>query len=402
MTLSFKLANFKISFAMRARVGVGVFLLFFSLITISYAEIITVQPNTIIDKNTNYKHVILDFSQGNFIVKNNATLTIENSQIIGHISPVNPFIINLESGKLFFNHNQVSMNADIPKQENLPALYYFFRIFKGIANINFNNFTLNQLFTVGLLTTLANSEGSIHFTHNQVQQFHGGLLINNIAEIKVIENEFKRVSSSNVFIIGSSGTEITGNRFLFSGNGNVGDAIDLFYVSHGTIKQNYIVSGSCYGIFILDSQHILLTENHISSGITYGLFLANGQESINDFNQKILNQVIDRKQLAGYTHAKTANAAITLSKNYFILNRYGMAGRTINGLTVKDCIFIQRFEDDLSRTFWTNNDNLLLNVTDLVWENNFYKEAFTQYIGGSNSKSYKFIVFPAHGGVVMN
>ena len=68
-------------------------------------------------------------------------------------------------------------------------------------------------------------------------------------------------------------------------------------------------------------------------------------------------------------------------------------------MNVTNNYFSQRFEDAASRKFWTDNTNLLINVTNLTWTHNFYKEAFTQEEGGDNSKSLNFIAFPQTGGI---
>lgn len=80
------------------RFFIGIF--FFILHATCFAERIIIHPKTVIDKNTVYQYATLDMSNGSFIINNNASLQIEESEITGTLSPDNPFLISVANGRL--------------------------------------------------------------------------------------------------------------------------------------------------------------------------------------------------------------------------------------------------------------------------------------------------------------
>jgi hypothetical protein len=83
------------------------------------------------------------------------------------------------------------------------------------------------------------------------------------------------------------------------------------------------------------------------------------------------------------------------------LNRYGLTGGEISQLTVTNNTFIQKFAVSSLRQYWTNNDNLLPQVSNFTWSDNIYKEAFTQEVPGNNTNALQFKSFPKQGGVYL-
>jgi hypothetical protein len=100
-------------------------------------------------------------------------------------------------------------------------------------------------------------------------------------------------------------------------------------------------------------------------------------------------------------HSNQRNTNITVTNNYLSQNRYGFAAQGVDSLFVANNFFIQAFDNSQDRIFWTNNANLIVDVTSLTWTNNFYKEAYSQDVPGDNSKSNALVVFPTTGGVLL-
>jgi hypothetical protein len=105
--------------------------------------------------------------------------------------------------------------------------------------------------------------------------------------------------------------------------------------------------------------------------------------------------------LAKHKMRNSLTSTITVSNNFMSQNRYGLAGMDISGLTVINNTFIQRFSDDASRKFWTDNNILLKNVTGLSWSNNIYKEAYAQIIGANDPNTDMIVPFPVSGGITL-
>lgn len=223
-----------------------------------------------------------------------------------------------------------------------------------------------------MLTTTTLATNNIHITDNFIDNLHGGILLRNTHHALIRNNRFQRTSSSNIFIIEGTDTLIEKNTILFAGNNNVGDSIDVVNSDHINLFQNYIASDSCYSIVISGSKNIIIHQNKILGGITYAIYLT-----------------------------PALNTNVTVTNNYFLQNRYGLAGKSIDGLIVKNNLFVQRFRDNASRQFWTNNDLLFRDTANLTWQNNFYKEAYSQDMNGNNKQASKLVEFPLHGGVVL-
>ena len=95
------------------------------------------------------------------------------------------------------------------------------------------------------------------------------------------------------------------------------------------------------------------------------------------------------------------NQNITIAKNYISQNRYGLTAIDVDTLIVKENIFIQKFPDNSTRKFWTDNQILLTNVSNLIWKDNLYKEAYSQDNEDENTQSSYFVTFPTYHGVVL-
>jgi len=370
------------------------YIISFLIIIFSHACLgknIIVSVNTKIDKNTTYRDCKIDLTNGSFIISKNSTLRISNCEIDGVISPTNTFLF-LSEGKLVLKNNTFIIKTEnlIPKP-NVPALYYAIKIIDGSTEIIDNTVTLNQAYTVGLLRTDVLPTTKIKFNQNVISNLHGGILLRNTQHADVMNNKFLNVSSSNIFIIQSKNVSIKKNSILFSGNNNVGDAVDLIDSSQVNLVENYISGGSCYSVVVIRGHHILIDHNLIQGGITHSLYIT-GSESTLDFysDQYWMQQDLTKSGI---------NTNILITNNYLSQNRFGLAVSNMVGLTVKNNVFIQRFVDNKSRSFWTNNKNLFKNVSNVVWENNLYKEAYSQENNGNNDNSSKFITFPSYGGI---
>jgi parallel beta-helix repeat protein len=192
--------------------------------------------------------------------------------------------------------------------------------------------------------------------------------------------------------VGDNNT-INDNEILLSGRDELGNAIDILGSDHCKITNNNIVTATCRGIFIVSSSNCFVDNNIITGGITWGIRILSSTQPLDGDDYAIY--LCHKRNIAlADTHD------ITISNNIMTQNRYGLSAINVDKLTVDGNYFSQRFEDAAQRLFWTDNAILLDNVTDLVWTNNFYKEAFTQVNGGDNSHT-QIVVFPSTGGVVI-
>jgi parallel beta-helix repeat protein len=204
-------------------------------------------------------------------------------------------------------------------------------------------------------------------------------------------------SYGNIVLIGNNST-ITKNSIYFSGGNRLGDAIDVIDSTNITINNNYLFTPTCRGIYVFNSRGIMVENNRISGGITYALLVITYPETLNlDKNFESPNYL--KEILAHHEMHNLKSANVTIRNNYMSQNRFGIAASDVDSLNVINNIFIQRFDDNDARKFWTNNSILMKNVTGLVWNGNLYKEAYTQEEEGDNSNSSKFVTFPATGGV---
>jgi hypothetical protein len=324
-------------------------------------------------------------NQGAFLITKGASLTLEDCIIDGTISQSNRFLFNVVNGGLVLKKNILHVTADnsITPNSLRPSLYYVITVGKGLINIIENTFTSNKPHTVGFLITSRLPTENILINRNHIYNFHGGILLDHSKNAFIQDNEFNNVSGGNIFIIEGDHILIKKNNIFFPGSNNVGDGIDISDSRSVTIYYNYILSGSCYSLVVLRGEDILIDSNKIIGGITYGIFV----------NSSIIPSQYNSLGIK-------FNKNITIINNYLSQNRYAMSGKNINGLVIKNNILIQRFSDSNSRKFWTNNDILFQNVTNVVWEDNFYKEAFSQDMNGINQESLSRRLLPWHGGIV--
>ncbi len=369
----------------------------FLLAGTSFANTIVVQPNTVVSHSLTYDNVVLDMSNGSFIVQNNATLTIRNSIINGKLSVKNPLLINVDNGTLSFKNNKVNVTAPcIAPHPTTQSLQYVIQLGMAKLDMSNNSFEIDQPFRSGLLITTATLPTSgLKIVNNKIDGFHGALYLVDTDNALVSGNILNKNSYGNIVMIGTN-SQITGNTVKFSGRNRLGDAIDIIDSTNITVSKNILLTPTCHGIYIFSSQNVLANNNRIYGGITYAM-------NILSFPEKPALKDRDYfKSLIGNHHlVNNSSSNIVISNNFMAQNRYGIAANDIATLKINDNIFVQRFEDNDARKFWTNNLVLLQNVTGLAWSNNFYKEAFTQDQNGSNSKSFKFVSFPTTGGVAL-
>jgi hypothetical protein len=372
---------------------VGFLLLLFNCS--AYADVIA--HNTVISSPTTFSNTTLDMSHGNFIVQNGASLTIENCTINGTISSDNPTLISVQLGSVNLKNNTVVISSvGIEPNPKLEASFYAIKVGRASGQISGNSFIVDKQFTVGLFTTSTILPArNFIITGNSFQNFHGVLYLLNSSNTIIDNNVLRLNSSGNIVIVGNK-SKITNNAIYFAGLNQLGDAIDLVGADDVTLAKNNIFTPTSEGISIVLSSNVLLDSNIITGGITYGIYLYSNAD------------LLDPHKFAGLIVAKlnkksilrTNNENITIRNNALGQNRYGIAATDVNNLVVSNNYFTQRFNDAASRQFWTDNTNLLKNVTGLVWENNLYKEAFTQVNGGDNSMT-QIVPFPASGGVVL-
>jgi len=265
---------------------------------------------------------------------------------------------------------------------------------QGTVDILNNTFAVDTPYTVGLFVTESYRTSHFNISDNRIFNFHGGIFLRNSDHALIANNRFSHVSISNIYTIGSYHSLFDRNVILFPGNNNLGDGIDIIDSDNITLSGNYIASGSCYSVMILRGKDIMIAHNRIIGGITYAISIKSSI-GINSHHDKHLVRLLANNK----EKTNVYNQDITVINNYLAQNRYGLSAINVKGLKVQDNVFIQYFDNNISRKFWTNNDILLQEVSDITWNNNLYKEAFTQKSSGNNDQASRFVIFPLHGGV---
>jgi parallel beta-helix repeat protein len=363
----------------------------FGISSFAYSEVIT--GNQIISSPTEYKNTTLDMTNGRFTINPGGTLTLDNCVVNIKISAANPFFATLNKDALNIKKSTFNVTTDgITPNSNNQAIYDLIRVNdNGALSITDSNFAVDSFYTVGFLVTQNLTNSGFVISNNVIKNFHGGIYLSGVTNTTISNNKFDRVSFANVYFSGNL-AEINNNILTFPGNLALGDGIDLVNSNSINVHHNIIASSAGYGIMIMGSQNININNNKITDGFSYGIFIRNPSSFSKD---KYLSQLY-RKPKSQFN-----NDNITISNNYIEQNRYGLSGETINNLIAINNIFIQHFDDNSVRQFWTNNDNLLPFVSNLTWSGNYYKEAFTQEVPGDNTNALQFVTFPAHGGVFL-
>jgi len=367
------------------------------LAKIGFAETIVIYPNTVISYPKTYNNVTLDLTNGSFIIKNGASLTITNSNLIGTISPTNPVLITVDGGgSLVMDNDQVNVTSNnIPAHPKTQSLQYVIQVATaaagGVKLMN-NAFSMAEPFTAGLLITTSSIPTSgIQLTNNNITGFHGVFYLIASDNATVHNNTLIQNSYGNVVVVGNNDL-ITGNTIKFSGNDHLGNSIDVIDSDTVTISNNLLLTPTCHGIYVMNSDNLTIDSNQVFGGITYAM-------NIYSFPETAVGDEYITQLMSNHTFKNSISTNVTITNNFMSQNRYGIAASDVNTLTVQNNYFIQRFTDNASRKFWTNNNILLKNVTNLTWGNNLYKEAFSQDINGDNSKSFQIVTFPQSGGV---
>lgn len=382
----------------KSRAAMLIFLvqiLFFVLSGTCFAADIVISGNKVIDTPALYKNVVLDMTNGRFTVKLGSTLQIENCTVKVNISSTNPYGVLVENGNLVLKNNIVNVSSNtLVATPNVKATHQLFKVQAGTLNMDGNTFTDDKAYTLAFLETSNITTSGFSISNNKMKNFHGGLYLVGSNNANVFNNTFENVSLSNILVTGSA-SKFDQNIFLFPGNLVIGDAFDIVNASSLTISNNVIASSAGFGIYIAGGQNIFIENNQISDGSSFAVFI----DTPSNFalsKHKYLQSLLMRSKLRSIE-----NSNIVLTYNYMALNRYGILADTADHLIVTNNVFIQRFIDSSVRQRWTNNDILLADVTNLIWEDNLYKEAFTQDVPGDNSNTLQFVPFPKHGGVLL-
>ncbi len=366
------------------------------LTRVCYAEdIVVIEPNTIISEPKIYNNVILEMTNGSFIVNNKATLRIQNCTIKGTLSKNNPALITLEDGNLYLENNKGKIKSvGVLDHPTTQSLYHVIQVSRGLVDMENNHFSVNNPFKVGLLITSASIPTTDYkIINNTFEKFHGVLYLLNSNNSLIQNNAFVTDTYGNIVTIGRK-INILNNSIYFSGNNHLGNAIDVIDSDTVTISQNRLITPTCHGIYVLNSQNVVVDSNYVTGGITYAMTVLSNPETLDPM--EYISKII-----GSYKIKNGLSNNITITNNYMAQNRYGIAATEINTLNVQNNTFVQRFTDQASRTFWTDNNILIKDVTGLVWTNNLYKEAYTQDIDGNNTKSNAFVPFPVSGGVTL-
>jgi parallel beta-helix repeat protein len=373
---------------------VSVSALFAINVSLASQPVVVVQPNTVISSATTYDNVMLDMSAGSFIIENNATLTIKNSTIAGTISKNNPLLINVDNGSLNLNHNDVNIKVKgLDPHDTTQSLENVIQVGLGKLTMLDNKFSMDKPFRAGLLVTTSTiPTKGIDIERNVFEGFHGVLYLVATDNALVKDNTFFKNSYGHIVIIGAN-SRVTHNTIFFSGNNRLGNSIDVIYSDNVLVNDNYIFTPTCHAIYVIGSRNVTLDGNRISGGITHAVNVYAYPETTPGLDSYV-------KSLAGFVkNHSTLSNNITIINNIMSQNRYGVSVSDVDTINVANNIFIQRFVDNASRKFWTDNNVLLVNVSNVSWNNNSYQEAFSQDPNGDNSHSHGLVPFPATGGV---
>jgi len=368
-------------------------IIFLLLANTCFAENIIIAPNTVISHSRSYNNATLDMTNGSFIINNNATLTITNCIINGNISKKNPLLITVDKGKLNLSHNNFNIKSvGIDPHPTTQSLHYVIQLAHGGLNMDSNSFVVDHSFEVGLLITSADIQTTgINIVRNTFERFHGVIYLLGTDNALISDNILTKNTYGNIVIIGSN-SKILGNTIYYSGNNRLGNSIDLIDSNNILVSKNLLLTPTCHGIYVFNSSNVVLDSNRVNGGITYAMSIITYPEKLKT-DDEIMPLVLK------HTFKNVISQNITITNNFMSQNRYGIAATDVNGLDVENNIFIQRFEDVDARKFWTNNNILLQNVSQLTWVNNMYKEAFTQEVNGDNTKTDILIPFPKTGGI---
>lgn len=372
-------------------------LILLSLSTISYGGII--HPNTVISTSTTYSNTTLDMTNGSFIVTNNATLTIQNCHIIGTLSLANPTLIDVKLGNLVMTNNSGSINVsgNEPNAYDISTLYVM-KLNKAQAKLVGNSFIIDQPFSAGFLMSSEETVSNVTVTNNKFVNFHGVLYLFNSLNVKIDNNVFHLNSFGNVVFSGTNAI-ISNNQIFFPGHDqSSGNGIDIVSSDKVVLSKNAVATAAGYGIFVSTSHNVVVDANTITGGYQYAMSIAT-LDQLNDPN----NYIIKLFTKLNKKNIKAPSQNITISNNFMSQNKYGVVAKYVDKLVITDNFFSQKFQDSFNRQFWTNNDILLQDVTNLTWLNNFYKEAFSQVNGEVIKKADlpRLVLFPASGGVVV-
>ena len=368
----------------------------FLLLTCQFAYAEVINPDTIISSPTTYSNTVLDMTNGNFIIQKGASLTIENSSIVGTISPTNKDLFLVELGTLNLTNNQVHITASgIEQTPKADASFYVIRLGRASANFTGNSFIIDKEFSAGFLTSnLIQPVEHVTIANNKFQHFHGVLYLLNASNILIDGNQFKLNSGGNIVFVGHDGM-ISNNSIYFAGLNQFGDAISIVNSEKVHLSKNNIFTATAESLAITLSRNIVVDSNTITGGITYAIRLFSHEElkKLHNTTASILAR-LNRKDIKFQ-----GSRDITISNNFMSQNRYGLYAVDTQNLIVNNNFFSQRFATPEARKFWTDNNILLKNVTSLSWTGNIYKEAFTQE--NEQEAELSFVIFPETGGVVL-
>ena len=370
-------------------------LILLAMVNTCFAETIIVPQNTVISEDKTYSNVTLDLSNGSFLIKNNATLTIKKSVITGTLSEANPVLFNVDSGNLHLSGNTVTVSTKgIAPHPKTQSLQHAIQLGLGKVRLRKNHFTIDLAFTAGLFITSSSIPTTgLEITNNIFENFHGVLYLIASDDALISDNSFLRNSYGHIVTIGDN-NQIIHNTISFSGNDHLGNSIDVIDSSNTLISKNILLTPTCHGIYILNSNHLTIDSNRIYGGITYAMNIITYPE-VSPPNPYL------KHILAAHKMQNSISNTIQVTNNFMSQNRFGIAASDVDNLVIDKNTFIQRFNDKDARKFWTDNKVLLTNISHLTWTNNLYKEAFTQDMSGSNSQSMNLIPFPITGGVVL-
>jgi len=356
------------------------FFLLYSPFLLATPHTLNINSDQIINTPTVYQNTTLNMSAG-FIIVDGGSLSIENSNVNFQPSTTHPFFTYMKAGSLNLKNNIVKVNATLVVPANTVPHANLIKIDHGLLNLDHNYFIVNIPHTTLFLTTNQDyATSGFQISSNTIENFQGGIYLSNSYAAHVYGNTLNNIGLNSIMNVGDANI-FCNNIINLAGYPELGNAFEIVNSEHLSICNNVIAGSANYGIHIKGGKNLTIDNNKIMDSFAFGIFIEPYLENNDSTN--------------------FSNKNITITNNYFGLNRYGISASEVNSLSVYNNIFLQKFEDAVSRKHWTDNSQLLIGVINLNWSKNLYKEAYTQEVPGNNALAKQFVEFPISSGVAL-
>lgn len=282
------------------------------------------------------------------------------------------------NGNFSFKNNTVASHvvADSPTDPlwyDKGAKNWFMRLGSSTTNVTSlvvqnNTFTNENQYAAGLLMMSGRTYvGNIRIEDNSISNFHGAIYVSHALGASIDDNRLFRNSLGNIVVTDAKTSQISNNMIELPGNGTTGDGMTLGGLDQDVVRNNTIINGSCYGIWVMQgSSRTTFYRNTIHGGITDAVCIA-GSGVFSDI-RIIENTLTDQ-------HGNAVSAT------------------NVNGLTLVDNVI------GGNHSWATGRQHLFVNVTGLsasgnVWIPTNVSTADAGATMGTNLYQYSFGDWP--------